>query len=500
MTVSRGRQRFPAWSPELARAALSGHSVLGLSLGVLLYLTCLTGTLSVFREELSLWEAPFDERLEQLSPELATRVVHEAVDPAVEEPGDIMLGFPRPERPYGMLHVSDGEQTIRRAIGAGGAMSDPLLTPWTDFLVQLHADLRIPRFGPVIVGLLGVFLLSSLLTGLVAHRKILIDAFAIRRAGSPRLLHADLHNRLGAWGLPFHLLIAVTGAFLALTPPLAAVAVWYGYADGIEEVAAVYNGEFPAPAATAAVLPDIGSIMAGMRRIAPRERIEHLVLRRPGTVHQVVDVETDVFPHLAYAEVRRFASDGEYLGSRHYSDGPAGLQFFAASGTLHLGDFDRLAVRIVYGLLGLALTVCCVCGVNAWFKSAIQKGRAVAAADRLWRAAVWGIPMSLGACALVSLVSGGGLATIFYAVLAGVLASAVIRVETDAYDRFLRGALAIVLWSIALAFGIVHGRLSVTPNNLLVGGLLLATGAVLAGSLPRIRNAVTRCFLPLRQA
>src|SRR3546814_13053298 len=71
--------------------------------------------------------------------------------------------------------------------------------------------------GIFLVGLIGVALLSSLVSGILAHPRIFRDAFHLRLGGSKRLQEADLHNRLGAWALPFHIFISLTGAFLGPT-------------------------------------------------------------------------------------------------------------------------------------------------------------------------------------------------------------------------------------------------------------------------------------------
>lgn len=487
------RKKLPSWSPELARAALSGHSILGLCLGALLYLVCLTGTLSVFGEDLRNWEAPFDERLDKLSAEQADVLLRRLVsDPASADLRNIILGFPTEYRSYGMLDFFEEDGTYRRAIGQNGNLSPPLRTPWTDFLTNLHADLHIPLIGAIVVGILGVFLLSSLLTGLIAHRKIFLEAFFVRRSGSPRLFQADIHNRLGAWALPFHLLIALTGAFLALTPALAPVALWYGYAEDIEEIAAVYNGRFPESVSAPGALPDIVPILDRMREVAPLTPVEYLTIHDPGSAHQTIDIETNVFPQLAYAEVHRFGAGGEYLGSRHYEDGPPGLQFFAASGSMHFGAFDLLFVRVVYGLLGLALTVCCVTGVNMWFRSAHAKGRPVGTADRLWRAVVWGVPIALGVTALFSSLDEARLPGLFYGTILVLTLSALLPLEMDFYDCLLRGLLAAVAAAMALAFTLPEETAALTIPNVVAGLILVSFSVVLALSIPSVRGKLAR--------
>src|SRR3546814_13233510 len=64
---------------------------------------------------------------------------------------------------------------------------------------------------------------------------VLTHSFPTRRSSDLHLFQVDLHNRLGVWGLPFYLMIALTGAFMGLA------AVFYsGYA------AVLYQGNRPA--------------------------------------------------------------------------------------------------------------------------------------------------------------------------------------------------------------------------------------------------------------
>ena len=88
--------------------------------------------------------------------------------------------------------------------------------PWTEFIAELHMQLHLPRtWGLYLVGLTGVALFSSLISGLLSHPRY--QGRILRWGGSRRLQEADLHNRLGVWGLPFHVVVSVTGALLGLS-------------------------------------------------------------------------------------------------------------------------------------------------------------------------------------------------------------------------------------------------------------------------------------------
>ncbi|WP_334001232.1 PepSY domain-containing protein [Sphingomonas aurantiaca] len=57
MTMSKVKSRWPL-SPATVRAVLSGHGILGLAFAAVIYLVCLSGTLTVFVHDLERWEQP----------------------------------------------------------------------------------------------------------------------------------------------------------------------------------------------------------------------------------------------------------------------------------------------------------------------------------------------------------------------------------------------------------------------------------------------------------
>lgn len=61
-----------------------------------------------------------------------------------------------------------------------------------------------------------LFLLSTV-TGVLMHRRLFRQLFTLRwRWANVRLAFSDTHKLAGVWGLPFHLVIGITGAWLGL--------------------------------------------------------------------------------------------------------------------------------------------------------------------------------------------------------------------------------------------------------------------------------------------
>ncbi len=69
---------------------------------------------------------------------------------------------------------------------------------------------------------------------------------------------------------------------------------------------------------------------------------------------------------------------------------------------MHFGFFGGLPVRIVYVLLGAALTFVAASGFTIWLERQAERGRPYPRLRRAWRAWTRGIPAALAAAALAS--------------------------------------------------------------------------------------------------
>ncbi|HZJ11781.1 MAG TPA: PepSY-associated TM helix domain-containing protein [Methyloceanibacter sp.] len=140
---------------------------------------------------------------------------------------------------------------------------ESVAAPWSEFLARLHINLHIPpTYGLFIVGLTGVALLSSLISGLLSHPRIFRDAFSFRIGGSRRLQDADLHNRLGVWGLPFHIAVSLTGALLGLSVLIIGVLALAAYGGDSEKAFGELIGPQAGEDHTPASLPDLGAMIS----------------------------------------------------------------------------------------------------------------------------------------------------------------------------------------------------------------------------------------------
>lgn len=265
-------------SRRLSKQALQGHSWLGLAAGVLLYWVCLSGTFAVLGNELIRWEQPHVTETLEYDPAALQRAYRQML----QEQGDIStlvtMRLPTPDMPRAFLSANGNAWYIDDT----GSLSQTKSHPITDFIAEFHAELHLPHtFGELFVSILGALLTVLIVSGVVAHRRIFKDAFTLRGGAQSSQKQADLHNRLSVWGLPFHLMIALTGAYFGLGGPLNTL-----YADAMYEgdkgalFAEVYGKVPDAPAYHGQM--NLGHALESLSRVAPETRPLFVTFERPG--------------------------------------------------------------------------------------------------------------------------------------------------------------------------------------------------------------------------
>lgn len=399
--TTKAKGRWPL-SPATVRAVLSGHGILGLAFAAVIYLICLSGTLAVFVHDLERWEQPAAPVVSQINDAAMTRALDAAQKqapagttlyaslPSAKEPGAAIIAYsPKFEREW--------------SIDTQGALVEKA-TAFSEFILNLHITLHLPRsWGEFIVGLTGVALLSSLVSGILAHPRVIKDAFHLRLGGSRRLQEADLHNRLGIWALPFHIVIALTGALLGLSTLIVGVLAMLLYRGDTAKVYGLFIDAPPAINAAPAPLPPLATLLAEARHRAPGAEPHQLIIENAGRADARITVTSERDRLLVPQDTTSFDATGRVLKDQHPRDLVVGTRILGGVGQLHFGWYGGLPVRIIYGLLGLALCVLTSSGVTIWLARRRDKGRAVPQWERLWAAVAWGQPLALALAGLATM-------------------------------------------------------------------------------------------------
>ena len=473
-------------SPDFVRAVLKGHSGLGLAFAAAIYLVCLTGTLAVFAYEFTRWENPAAPRLETASAEAVQAAYRAALaqsPPGVEH---VWINMPRPDLPFLQVTTDKaGERTSWHA-DSEGRLAQPAENNWTDFLVQLHVRLHMGQWGMFLVGMTGVALLSSLISGILAHPRIFRDAFHLRLGGSRRLQEADLHNRIGVWGLPFHVIVSLTGALLGLSVIIVGVLGLALFQGNSEKVYDLFLPPHPADDPRPAPPLDVRPMFAQVQAKAPDGTIEYVFMEHPTEMGGAVLFNVRTTPNrIAGVDAYTFDRTGKLYHSKTVQETNLGERILGSLGPLHFGWFGGGLVKIAYGILGLGLTYLAAGGVIIWLTRRRDKGRPAPGLERLWTATIWGQPLALAAAAVVTLLVPGAPAavplSVWGAISLAALAAARFRdpATLSRHGRLATGSLMVAVAAIHLITRPLGDPMALVINAAIAGGGLLLLGTVL---------------------
>jgi len=434
-------------SRELVKRALASHSWLGLAIGALMYVVCLTGTVAVFYGELERWEQPaVAESTSYDAAELEAAFNRFLADPA-RVTGHMYLHLPTDSYP----RVRMANEQTRWLYDAGDRTLVEEHHPWTELLVRAHLYLTLPgSIGIMIVSGLGALLFGLIVSGFLAHPRILRDAFVLRWGRGDRLQNVDVHNRLSVWGAPFHVMIALTGAWFGLIVPL----VDMGTAVTGEDRGAILSDIFGAepPLQPAGPIPLAGALDS-LRDIAPDARPMSVTVHEADQPERFFEINARHPGRLIWSENYRFDTAGNYLGAAGFRDGDAGKQVAYSLYLLHFGHFDGLRSKLLYLILGLALTVVAATGISIWLSKRTRQDSLTLA----WPGLVWGFPLALAATAVLQVSLNLGGALMLWSITAAAVGGAVLLRDPRIVRRRLQQLLASVCLVLVAAHGVRHG-------------------------------------------
>ncbi|HWK42320.1 MAG TPA: PepSY-associated TM helix domain-containing protein [Croceibacterium sp.] len=416
--------RVPA---SFVQAVLKGHSSLGLAFAAAIYLICLTGSVAVFTTEFQRWEYAGAPVLETASPQAAQNSLNAAVA-RVGEVEHAYIRMPAPDMPYLSVSAETPDGTKLWLADGEGALTTEGQSPWTEFITRLHINLHLPQtWGVFLVGMAGVALLSSLISGVLAHPRIFRDAFHLRLGGSKRLQEADLHNRIGIWALPFHIIVSLTGALLGLTTLIVGVLGMALFQGDVSKVYDLFIPAEPVDDPRPAPVIDLLPMFAHIKSVSPEGRVGLVMLEHPAEMGgaAMFNVQSDS-GRLADTDTYAFGRDGKAYYTKLASDNNLGEDILASLSRLHFGWFGGGLVKIAYALLGLGMTYLAASGVTIWLARRRDKRNASPGWEKVWAAVIWGQPAALALAALAAALSGAIAVQVLIAIWGAVTVAALI--------------------------------------------------------------------------
>jgi len=481
---------------SFVRRMIDSHSVLGLGLAALIYVVSVTGAFTLFVPELHLWENYGTPVAHAITPEVAAKAAENAE--AQLKPGHEILNVivygPSEFQTYAGVRLNQrpGEQgdlvsTDWVIDPSTGALLSELDAPYAHFIEELHTVLHLPNpWGRYLVGLVGVVMFTLILSGIFAHPTIFKDAFKMRMDRNARMAWTDMHNRLSVWGLPFHLVLTFTGAFLGVAGITVSALAFVAFEGDTEEAIAVING--PQPIVDAAPMlspPDYAAMLELSDQ--PGRQFALMVANNPKDSGQTTSVLYAEEGILSVRSSDIYRNDGEFLEKFGGKGSEVGARIFGAVQPLHYGTFGGYPIKLLYFVLALGLTYITSTGMMIWFKRKMQQGEPKPKTEAVWRGMTTGLTVALSVGAVLA-ASGLALSisAISLSLWAAIITAAFIAKDTTRLVQFAwLGSAALLVVAIALNIGLSE---TVAATSWFINGVLAACAAGLVVSAMRLRS------------
>ena len=378
------------------------HTWVGIISGLFLFIAFYAGAITMFEEPLQRWATPPSQLAGPVSLEDAPRLI----DASIAQHPDVAKGYTinvqtGPDRPARMewtvwpegrgrgapqeIHAAafadNGElQTIRQ---------DP--APVAQFIDTLHQHVGLP-FPPSIslyvMGAVSLLYAIALVSGVIVLLPSLVkDLLALRLGKNLKRMWLDVHNVLGIFSLPFHIVMALTALIFAFHDPV------YALQDK-----AAYNGQLEAMF-EANETPHDADMRDGVAFVAPTVVAATLAKSDPDFELRWLTYSTspDGKAQLQAAGVRDgyglrgptfgYSMMHPYTGevmARDYMPGhqqgylAAVTSFFA----LHFGNFGGNPIRWAYVALGLGGAFLFYSGNILWIETRRKKQRQIGTVEQ----------------------------------------------------------------------------------------------------------------------
>ena len=401
---------------DVVRTYKDIHTWVGIISGVALFVAFYAGAITMFEEPLQRWasrpaEIAAPPSLAQ-TPELVAKTIAARPEAAKEHQIILATGPEQPARMTWHVEGPGGHDDVvhyASSLGPDGALQVIRREPAAvaEFVDVLHQQVGLPfphEVSMPIMGAVSLLYAIALVSGVIVLLPSLVkDLFILRTGKNLKRMWLDVHNVLGVFSLPFHVVMALTAVVFAFHDQ---------FYDAQE---AAFRGDVRAASAPAKPRPETGPL-------PPEQIVRLLAEQAPGITPTM----------LSYAErggtlTLRVAGTDPRHGLRAPTTGLAGVDpytgeiiardylpghqdgwsatltsFFA----LHFGNFGGDAVRWGYVLLGLSGAFLFYSGNLLWIESRRRRERKAGAVVQSRSVRMMGslsVGVALGSIAGISL-------------------------------------------------------------------------------------------------
>jgi uncharacterized iron-regulated membrane protein len=363
------------------------HLWFGVATGVFMFIIGMSGAVAVFIEEIDWLVTPaLRARAAADQPRASPDAILAGI--RVAYPGDRINVLNISGRPA-FAHVAKVQSKTRGnldvfvdpvtgRINGDRAYSAAYTSTLRNFIRQMHLRLFMGLWGRVFVGVFGVTLVVSCVTGLWIYRGWFRNLFRLRwRAASSRTRWSDLHRIVGVWSLLFNVMIGVTGAVFGLENLTGQIRSKWLPRTPAKAEAPAGGATVRSPAARSAK-PASAALPLDVLLARAREAFPDLAVRSiqfPGNAAAAIVLRGDVpDPLVQQSHVRRasfLALDPHSGGIRQIVDGRQARgwsRLYSSFDPLHFGYFGGMTTKIIWFVLGLAPGVLALSGSWLWWR------------------------------------------------------------------------------------------------------------------------------------
>ena len=339
------------------------HSWLGLNLGLLAFVLCLSGTIAVFGPELTWLTDPayrVDPPPAAERKALSWQKIHDSVRQAYPDVEIRRIAAPRGDHWAARVLIHHGASGLRVVLVdpySGRVQGQRSTFNAQSFFRLLHKQFYIVPtvqglHGILIVGPLGLVLLISAVTGLLSIKRWWRALVRLRVDQGRGVLWSDLHRFAGTWSLVVAVVLSVTG-------------VWYLAEWGLHKAEVLTEDAKPARLSAAAIksLPpspkvlDLDQAQALAWRAYPALDTTLVTLPRRMGASLIFQGQAEAWLVRARAnQVHLNPYTGDVLALRRATDLGAFDRWVETADPLHFGTWGGLVTRIVWLMTGLLLS------------------------------------------------------------------------------------------------------------------------------------------------
>ncbi|MEO1333828.1 MAG: PepSY-associated TM helix domain-containing protein [Myxococcota bacterium] len=425
---------------KTVKNAVEAHGWVGVIVSVVLFIVFWAGAVTLFYPEVTAWSnLPLrpTKTAETQAPPLK-RIIEERIAAVDHDPTQsIFIRLPHEHSEFIELHIprtggaEHADFLVDPASGQTLAEGHPF--ELSSFLYALHYNLKLPQ-GSYIVGLVTLFFLVLLMTGVVIQLKHLITHFFLYRHDKGRQMRShDLHTVVGVVTLPFTIMYSLTGLMfnLGILFYLPIMVLAYGWNQNAMFADAGFPQVEVEPAGVALEIPALEPLLERVEAEHNTE-VASLGLINPGDENAVIRFNggSGFDPPLnLYYEVKSDSFPAEF--------NPPGPNVFASTVrpmfVLHMGHFGGPGVRFIYFVLALGVCGMIIAGNVLWL---IKREKKRERYPRSWKV-IQGL--TVGACAGVVVATS-----------AAFLLERVIPVDLEARSTLVQGAFFVVLLGVSV--------------------------------------------------